>query len=78
MISAQAQLLLRRAGALLWAAFLGGVCSLGVVLSLPDTWLGHGGGLRELSLLFFVCWALALVPALAAQLLALPPGGASR
>jgi hypothetical protein len=74
----QVPALLRRAGALLWSAFLGGVCSIGVILSLPDHWLGQGGGLRELSLLFFVCWALALVPALAAQLLALPPGGASR
>lgn len=64
--------LARRAGGVLWAAFLGAVSTIGVVLTLPSAWLEHGAGLRELSLLFFVFWALALVPALAASLLAAP------
>ncbi|PPE74335.1 hypothetical protein C3942_09925 [Solimonas fluminis] len=66
---------LQRLGALLWAAFLGGACSMGAILALPPSWLEHGAGLRELSLLFFVCWALALVPAIVTQMLVLPPGG---
>ena len=73
MIPSQLQPSLRRAAALLWSGFLGAACSISVLLSLPESWLAQGGGLRELSLLFFVCWALALVPALSAQLLALPP-----
>ncbi len=66
---------LRRLGALLWAAFLGGSCSMGAILALPPSWLEHGAGLRDLSLLFFVCWALALVPAIITQMLVLPPSG---
>lgn len=68
----------RRLGGLLWAAFLGAACSIGVLLSLPAHWFEPGAGLGELSLLFFVLWALALVPALAASLLARSPQGKAR
>lgn len=61
---------LRRLAAVLWAAFLGGVCNLAVMLSLPMAWLEPGNGLGALSLLFFISWAVALVPAFAASVLA--------
>jgi hypothetical protein len=60
----------RRFAALLWSAFIGGVCSLAVLLTLPLSWFEPGAGIGALSLLFFLLWALALVPAAAAALLA--------
>jgi len=67
--------LAQRLGSLLWAAFLGAVCNFAVLLALPAAWFEHDAGLGPLSLLFFLSWALALVPALAAVMLAMPPQG---
>jgi len=70
--------LAQRLGTLLWAAFIGAVCNFAVLLSLPAAWFEPGAGLGPLSLLFLLSWALALVPALAAVMLALPPRGTRR
>ncbi|MEC9362580.1 MAG: hypothetical protein ACPHN2_18055 [Sinimarinibacterium flocculans] len=63
----------QRVGALLWSGFLGAASSVGVLLTLPPHWFEQGAGFGELSQLFFVCWALAMVPALSAWMLARSP-----
>ena len=65
----------RRAVAVLWSAFLGGCCTLAAALLAPDSWTTSPLSLDHLTIIFVVAWALSLIPALSASLLAAPPHG---
>lgn len=62
----------RRAGAVLWSAFLGACCTLAAALLAPDYWTTIPLGFGQLTVIFAVAWAISVIPALSASLLASP------
>ena len=65
----------RRAAAILWSSFLGGVGSLLALLLTPEEWMTPPYSEARLAVIFATAWALALIPAIAASYLAVPPRG---
>jgi hypothetical protein len=65
----------RRTSAVLWSGFLGACCTVGAILFVPDYWSAPPITRGRITVIFMIAWLLALVPALAASLLASPSDG---
>jgi hypothetical protein len=63
----------RRASAVLWSSFLGACCTLTAALLAPDYWTLTPLSFEHLAAIFVVAWAISVIPALSASLLAAPP-----